>query len=53
MIFEGAESDPGPVVTGVPQGSVFGLVLFLLFINDLPEWFKSTVRLSADGCVLS
>ena len=35
------------------EGSVLGLVLFLIFINDLPENIRSSVRLFADDCVLS
>ena len=45
-------SDPVPVLSGVPQGSVLGPILFLIFINDLPDKIKSSVRLFADDCVL-
>ena len=45
-------SDPVPVLSGVPQGSVLGLILFLIFINNLLGDIRSSVRLFADDCVL-
>ena len=51
-VLDAQASDPVPVLSGVPQGSVLGLVLFLIFINDFPENIRSSVRLFADDCVL-
>ena len=54
VVLEGATSTSVPVQSGVPQVSVLGPLLFLLFINDLPEVIStgSTVKPFADDCVL-
>ena len=52
VVLDGQASDPVPVLSGVPQGSVLGLVLFLIFINDLPDNIRSSVHLFKDDCVL-
>lgn len=48
----GAESDWKYVTSGIPQGSVLGPVLFLLFVNDLPVNLSSNVMLFADDTKL-
>ena len=42
------ESAAAPVISGIPQGSVLGPLLFVIYINDLPETVNSNVYLFAD-----
>ena len=48
VVLDGESSKEVKVTSGVPQGSVLGPLLFLLYINDLPENIQSQVRLFAD-----
>ena len=48
MAVNGKESKCHKVTSGIPQGLVIGPLLFVLYINDLPELTKSDTFLFAD-----
>ena len=52
VMVEGKLSAKAPVLSGVPQGTVFGPIAFLFYINDLADNIQSSVRLFADDCLV-
>ena len=53
VCIEGVESKWGAVKSGIPQGSVLGPTLFVLFINDMPEEVTNMCKLFADDAKIS
>ena len=52
VVLNGIESEWASVYSGVPQGSVLGPLLFLIYINDLTDNIKSSIKLFADDSSL-
>ena len=46
------ESNSSPVVSGIPQGSILGPILFTVFINDLPDCVQGLCKIFADDTKL-
>ena len=51
VVVNGAKSDWAPLLSGVPQGTVLGPLMFSLCINDISTNIDSEIRLFADDCV--
>ena len=52
VFINGSESEWGKIESGVPQGSVLGPLLFLIYINDLEKGIKSQIKFFADDTSL-
>ena len=52
VVVDGESSNTALVKSGVPQGTVLGPLMFLVYINDINESITSSIRLFADDCVV-
>ena len=52
MVLDGKSSQEYPVNAGVPEGSILGPTLFLLYINDLPHDVICNIVIYADDTTL-
>lgn len=52
VVVNGKHSGWRRVTSGIPQGSVLGPILFIIYINDLPDVVKSIMLLFADDAKL-
>jgi len=52
VVLNGQSSSWSKVNAGVPQGSILGPLLFLVYINDISEGLRSNIKLFADDTCL-
>ena len=54
VVLDGSTSFDSPVISGVPQGTVLGPLMFLLYVNDIANKVSplTRIKLFADDCLL-
>ena len=52
MVLDGKSSQEYPVNVGVPQGCILGFTLFLLYLNDLPDYVFCDIAIYGDDTTL-
>ena len=52
VVVNGSQSSWSDVISGVPQGTVLGPLLFLLYINVITSNIQYNIRLFADDCIM-
>ena len=48
VVVRGTFSEWAPVVSGTPQGTILGPILFVSYINDIADCVSSNIKLYAD-----
>ena len=53
VVVNSVKPEWAPVTSGIPQGSVLGPVLFIIYVNDLPDIIHSSIQMFADDTKVS